>query len=60
MKEAGLPFSTIRAEPTKIKCYVCDSVFWIEPKYREVKRREVKRGLICPYCGNALLDKLLK
>jgi len=60
----------------EIKCYVCHSLFWIEPKYREVehlalKRKEnhvaadyvkekVKRGLHCPYCGCALLDKILK
>lgn len=58
-----------------IKCYVCNRLFYIEPKYREVETLElqrkehhvaadytktvVKRGLHCPYCGSVLLDKVL-
>ena len=62
----------------EVKCYICDSIFWVDPKYRNIKIEELKikdpktyvaenwtktsmiRGLHCPYCGNALLDKILK
>jgi len=60
----------------EIKCYICCSIFWIELKYCVVKRRvlkrkkyhisanytkeTVKRGIHCPYCGNILLDKVLR
>ncbi len=60
----------------EVKCYVCKSLFCIEPKHREFEVLELKRkkyhiaksyvkktikcGLHCPYCGEVLLDKVLK
>lgn len=61
---------------SKVKCYVCNGVFEIEQKYRnitykELKRKKhhiakswvkkvLKRALHCPYCGAILLDSVLK
>lgn len=61
---------------SKVKCYVCNGVFGIEQKYRDITAWELKRkkyhiakdwikkismrGLHCPYCGQCLLDSVLK
>ncbi len=57
----------------KVKCYVCNGIFYIEPKYCEGEMFTLKRekhhvapkyvkektikGIHCAYCGSCLLDK---